>query len=182
MHGSKSSSGECRETRKLSGVRANDSPHLTEMDGVSENSCSEGVQNKILRNDMGTVITFATFDILHIGHLNLLRRAKQLGKTLVVGICTDAATQRKKGKLPVNSEDHRREIVQAIKYVDHAFVASKSKREHIVEWNSDILVMGSDHDGAYDWLNDTCQVLYLPRTERISTSEIIEKIAQSLQE
>lgn len=179
----KCASRDCRASENHKEANTNNSLDFLEMDGFSEASYSEALQNNtLLPLDDLTVITFGTFDILHNGHLNLLRRAKELGQKLVVGICTDAATQRKKGRLPVYSEDQRREIVGAIRYVDHVFVASKSKREHILEWNANVLVMGSDHGGQYDWLRDTCEVIYLPRTSGISTTEILKQVvAQSTQ-
>ena len=145
-----------------------------EIDGASASTSSEGLRNET-RPLETTVITFGTFDLLHVGHLNLLRRAKQLGNKLVVGICTDEGVKRNKGRFPVNSEGHRRDLVGAIRYVDEAFVVSKSKREHILEWGSNIFVMGSDHEGAYDGLQDICQVTYLPRTSGVSTTDIILK-------
>ncbi len=118
------------------------------------------------------VITFGTFDLFHIGHLNILRRAKELGNHLIVGVSTDALNFSKKSYYPVYSEEDRLQIVEAIQYVDEAFYKESldKKRDYIIQHAADILVMGDDWQGKFDFVSDVCKVVYLPRTEGISTS------------
>jgi glycerol-3-phosphate cytidylyltransferase len=120
------------------------------------------------------VITFGTFDLFHVGHLNLLARAKQLGDHLIVGVSTDRLNQSKKGHPPVFNEADRREIVQAIRYVDETFLEEslELKLHYIQQFQADILVMGNDWEGKFDYCKSVCQVRYVPRTEGISTTEI----------
>lgn len=125
---------------------------------------------------MKTVITFGTFDVFHIGHVNILERAREYGDRLVVGVSSDALNYRKKSKYPVYSQDDRIKIISAIKYVDQVFVEEslELKGEYIEKYSADVLVMGDDWTGRFDWLKDVCEVVYLPRTPSISTTEIIE--------
>lgn len=122
-----------------------------------------------------TVITFGTFDVFHVGHLRLLQRAARLGDRLVVGVSTDALNYSKKKKYPVFPQDERMEIVGSLRCVDEVFSEQslERKREYVVAYGADLLVMGEDWKGAFDFLNDVCQVQYLPRTEGISTTEIL---------
>jgi glycerol-3-phosphate cytidylyltransferase len=126
-----------------------------------------------------TVITFGTFDVLHVGHVRVLNRAAQLGDRLVVGVSSDRLNLSKKGRNPVFTEDERLEIVSNIKVVDAVFVEEslEQKREYVVEHQADILVMGDDWAGKFDFLNDICKVVYLPRTPSVSTTAIIEHIS-----
>ena len=118
------------------------------------------------------VITFGTFDLFHIGHLNILRRAKELGSHLIVGVSTDALNFSKKSYYPVYNEEDRLLIVDAIRYVDEVFYEEslEKKRDYIIQHAADILVMGDDWQGKFDFVSDVCKVVYLPRTEGISTS------------
>jgi glycerol-3-phosphate cytidylyltransferase len=126
-----------------------------------------------------TVITFGTFDVFHVGHLRVIERAAAFGDRLVVGVSADALNERKKGRLPVFSQEERLEIVGALKAVDAVFVEEslELKREYILEHKADVLVMGDDWEGKFDELEDICEVRYLPRTPAISTTALIEKIA-----
>lgn len=123
-----------------------------------------------------TVITFGTFDILHVGHINILRRAREMGERLVVGVSSDALNFAKKGRYPVYSQSERCEIISVIRYVDDVFVEEslELKREYILRHKAGILVMGDDWQGRFDAFNDICEVVYLPRTPSISTTSIIE--------
>lgn len=125
-----------------------------------------------------TVITFGTFDVFHVGHLRLLQRARSLGDRLVVGVSTDELNLRKKGRPPVYSQAERIEIIASLKYVDDAFFeVSLEEKEHYVRINNaDVLVMGDDWAGKFDNLSPICEVVYLPRTPAVSTTEVIEKI------
>jgi glycerol-3-phosphate cytidylyltransferase len=125
-----------------------------------------------------TVITFGTFDVLHVGHIRVLNRAAELGERLVVGVSSDQLNFSKKGRNPVFTEDERVEIVSNLKVVDAVFVEQslEQKREYVVEHGADILVMGDDWAGKFDFLSDICKVVYLPRTPSVSTTAIIEHI------
>ena len=129
---------------------------------------------------MTTVITFGTFDVFHVGHLRVIQRARDLGDRLVVGVSADALNLRKKDRLPVFSQDERMEIVAALKPVDQVFLEEslEQKREYVMRYGADVLVMGDDWQGRFDELNDVCRVEYLPRTPAISTTAVIEKIAR----
>ena len=126
-----------------------------------------------------TVLTFGTFDVFHVGHLRVLERAAALGERLVVGVSADALNERKKGRVPVFSQGERLAIVSALKVVDQVFVEEslEQKRDYILEFGADVLVMGDDWAGKFDEFNDICEVVYLPRTPAISTTAIIEHIA-----
>jgi glycerol-3-phosphate cytidylyltransferase len=126
-----------------------------------------------------TVITFGTFDVFHVGHVRVLQRAAALGDRLVVGVSADALNIAKKGRAPVYTQDERMEIVASLRVVDEVFVEEslEQKRDYIVEHEADVLVMGDDWAGKFDWVSDVCEVVYLPRTPSVSTTGIIEHIA-----
>ncbi|EON24619.1 glycerol-3-phosphate cytidylyltransferase [Nocardioides sp. CF8] len=126
-----------------------------------------------------TVITFGTFDVFHVGHLRVLERAAELGDRLVVGVSADALNMKKKGRVPVFSEKERLAIVAALRVVDEVFVEEslEAKRDYIVDHGADVLVMGDDWAGKFDEFSDVCKVVYLTRTPAISTTAIIEHIA-----
>ena len=126
-----------------------------------------------------TVITFGTFDVFHVGHVRVLQRAAELGDRLVVGVSADALNVAKKGRPPVFNQDERLEIISALKVVDEVFVEEslELKRDYIVEHGADVLVMGDDWAGKFDWVGDVCDVVYLPRTPSVSTTGLIEHIA-----
>jgi glycerol-3-phosphate cytidylyltransferase len=126
-----------------------------------------------------TVITFGTFDVFHVGHVRVLKRAAELGDRLVVGVSADALNVAKKGRPPVFSQEERLEIVASLKVVDEVFLEEslEQKREYIVEHGADILVMGDDWEGKFDWVSDVCKVVYLPRTPSVSTTGLIEHIS-----
>lgn len=128
-----------------------------------------------------TVITFGTFDVFHIGHLNILKRAKMLahGGRLVVGVSSDALNIQKKGRAPVFSQEERMLIVSMLKCVDDVFLEEslEQKKEYITAFDADLVVMGDDWQGKFDHL--TRDVVYLSRTPSISTTALIEKIQSS---
>ncbi|MDH3375653.1 MAG: adenylyltransferase/cytidyltransferase family protein [Gammaproteobacteria bacterium] len=126
------------------------------------------------------VITFGTFDVFHVGHLRILKAAKDQGDHLSVGVSSDQFSFSKKGKRPVYAESERCEIVRSLKYVDDVFIEDsfELKRDYIIQHKANILIMGSDWQGKFDEFNDICEVVYLPRTPSISTSAIIEKIRE----
>ena len=126
-----------------------------------------------------TVITFGTFDVFHVGHLRVIERAASLGDRLVVGVSADALNERKKGRVPVFSQDERMAIVAALKPVDEVFIEEslELKRDYIQKYAADVLVMGDDWAGKFDEFEDICEVVYLTRTPAISTTALIEKIS-----
>jgi glycerol-3-phosphate cytidylyltransferase len=126
----------------------------------------------------GTIITFGTFDVFHVGHLRILNRAAALGSRLVVGVSTDALNVAKKGRTPIYPEDQRVEIVASLKCVSEVFLehSLELKANYIVSHQADTLVMGDDWTGAFDNLSAICRVIYLPRTPTLSTTAVIERI------
>ncbi len=129
---------------------------------------------------MTTVITFGTFDVLHIGHLRILERARQHGDRLVVGVSSDALNMSKKGRNPIFSETERAALIRALEVVDEVFIEEslELKAEYVQQFQADLLVMGDDWAGRFDWIKEYCEVVYLPRTPSISTTAVIEKIAK----
>ncbi|QCA19736.1 glycerol-3-phosphate cytidylyltransferase [Citrobacter freundii] len=127
---------------------------------------------------MKTIITFGTFDVFHVGHLNILQRAKQLGGQLVVGVSSDALNIAKKGRTPVYSQSDRMGIVAGLKCVDRVFLEEslELKADYIRQFNADMLVMGDDWAGKFDSFSFLCEVVYFPRTPSVSTTSIIEVI------
>lgn len=127
-----------------------------------------------------TVITFGTFDVLHVGHVRVLKRAAEYGDRLVVGVSADELNIAKKGRAPVFDQDERLEIVSSLKVVDDVFLEEslEKKRDYIVEHDAQVLVMGDDWAGKFDWVSDVCEVVYLPRTPSVSTTGLIEHIAK----
>jgi len=124
------------------------------------------------------VITFGTFDVFHVGHINILERAKEQGGYLVVGVSSDILNFKKKGRYPVYSQKDRLKIVSSLSFVDDVFVEEslELKPKYIQEYNADVLVMGDDWSGRFDEMKAFCDVIYLPRTPSISTTEIIEVV------
>jgi glycerol-3-phosphate cytidylyltransferase len=127
---------------------------------------------------MITVVTFGTYDLFHVGHLNILRRAKDLGDRLVVGVSSDELNYRKKRIRPTYPLDHRMAIVESVRFVDEVFVehAMEEKREYLLEHRADVLVMGDDWEGRFDEFSDICRVVYLPRTVGISSTDVKVRI------
>lgn len=122
---------------------------------------------------MKKVITYGTFDLFHIGHLNILKRAKEQGDYLVVAVSSDAFNAIK-GKKAYYSDQDRRAILEAITYVDEVILEEswEQKIQDVQKHNIDVFVMGDDWIGEFDFLKEYCQVVYLSRTDGISTSKI----------
>jgi glycerol-3-phosphate cytidylyltransferase len=122
---------------------------------------------------MKKIITYGTFDLFHYGHLKILERAKQLGDYLVVAVSTDEFNQIK-GKKCVYPYEHRAEIVKSIRYVDEVIPETEweQKKRDVVDHGISTLVMGSDWEGKFDELKSLCEVVYLPRTPDISSTDI----------
>lgn len=122
---------------------------------------------------MKRILTYGTYDLLHFGHINLLKRAKDLGDYLVVGLSTDEFNGLK-GKESYFSYEKREYMLESVRYVDEVIKENnwEQKIEDIKKYNIDIFVMGDDREGKFDYLKEYCEVIYLPRTEGISTTEI----------
>ena len=123
---------------------------------------------------MNKVITYGTYDVLHQGHVNLLKRAKELGDYLIVGVTSDRF-DRERGKLNVkNNVLERVEAVRKTGYADEIIIEDYvgQKIDDIQKYNIDIFTVGSDWVGKFDYLNEFCKVVYLPRTEGVSSTQI----------
>jgi glycerol-3-phosphate cytidylyltransferase len=122
---------------------------------------------------MRTVITYGTFDLFHVGHVRLLKRLRDLGDRLVVG-CSSDEFNRIKGKQTVMPYEQRREILLACRHVDAVFPETcwEQKREDIRREQASIFAMGDDWLGKFDELGDVVDVVYLPRTQDISTTDV----------
>ncbi len=126
---------------------------------------------------MKIVITYGTYDLLHLGHINLLRRAKELGDYLIVGVTSDSF-DRGRGKLNVrNNVLERVEAVKATGFADEVIIEDYlgQKIDDIQKYDVDIFAIGSDWEGKFDYLNEFCKVVYLPRTEGISSTMLREE-------
>ena len=124
---------------------------------------------------MKKVITYGTFDLLHYGHINLLRRAKSLGDYLIVGLSTDEFNNKDKNKECYFDYENRKSLLDAVRYVDLVIPEKnwEQKISDIQKYNVDVFVIGDDWEGKFDYLKDFgVEVVYLPRTKEISTSKI----------
>ena len=124
---------------------------------------------------MKRVITYGTFDLLHYGHINLLRRAKEMGDYLIVGLSTDEFNWNEKHKKYYFSYEKRKQLLEAIRFVDLVIPEGNwaQKRTDVKEYHVDTFVMGDDWTGKFDFLEEEgCKVVYLPRTPEISSTQI----------
>lgn len=124
---------------------------------------------------MKRVITYGTFDLLHYGHINLLRRAKSLGDYLIVGLSTDEFNNKEKNKECYFDYENRKSLLDAVRYVDRVIPENNWEQKifDIQKYNVDVFVIGDDWKGKFDYLKDSgVEVVYLPRTKEISTSKI----------
>ena len=129
-----------------------------------------------------TIITYGTFDLFHVGHLRLLQRAKSMGERLIVGVSTDEFNALK-GKKTIIPFEQRAEIVKSIRYVD-LVIPEKSwaqKEDNIKKYQVDVLLMGEDWKGKFDYLKKFCEVVYLPRTRDVSSSQLKTSLKNLLQ-
>ncbi|WP_373050588.1 glycerol-3-phosphate cytidylyltransferase [Thalassovita aquimarina] len=127
-----------------------------------------------------TVITYGTFDLFHYGHVRLLERLSRLGSRLIVACSTDEFNA-KKGKASVVPFESRAKVLGACRYVDRVIPETNwaQKRDDIRRYDVDLFAMGDDWAGKFDDLRDLCDILYLPRTEGVSTTEIKRLIGAS---
>lgn len=128
---------------------------------------------------MKKVITYGTFDMLHYGHINLLRRAKELGDYLIVALSTDEFNQQK-GKTCYFSYEQRKLLLEAIRYVDLVIPENcwEQKTADVKEFKVDVFCMGNDWKGKFDFLKDSCEVVYFERTPEISTTKIKDDMSR----
>ena len=127
---------------------------------------------------MKKVITYGTFDLLHYGHINLLRRAKEQGDYLIVALSTDEFNWNEKQKKCYFTYEQRKKLLEAIRYVDLVIPEENWARKvsDVQEFRVDTFVMGDDWAGKFDFLKDYCEVVYLPRTPEISTTQIKQEL------
>ncbi len=132
---------------------------------------------------MKRVITYGTFDLLHYGHINLLRRAKQYGDYLIVALSTDEFNWSKKQKKCYFDYEQRKQLLEAVRYVDLVIPEEnwEQKISDVQEYHVDTFVMGDDWAGKFDFLKPYCEVVYLPRTPEISTTQIKHDLNSSTQ-
>lgn len=122
---------------------------------------------------MRRIITYGTFDLLHYGHIRLLQRCKEQGDYLVVALSTDEFNAGK-GKKSYFSYEDRKRMLEAIRYVDLVIPEEtwEQKPDDVQRYHIDVFVMGDDWEGKFDELEEHCEVVYLPRTPEISTTQI----------
>jgi len=123
---------------------------------------------------MKRVITYGNFDLLHYGHINLLRRAKEAGDYLIVALSKDDFSETSKDKKCYFNYEERKRLLEAIRYVDLVIPEKtwEQKINDIQMYQVDIFVMGNDWEGKFDFLKEHCEVIYFPRTAEVSTSQI----------
>ena len=121
---------------------------------------------------MKRILTYGTFDVLHFGHINLLKRAKALGDYLIVGLSTDEFNELK-GKKSLYNYEQRKKILESLRFVDLVIPEQnwEQKEKDIKEYKADIFVMGSDWTSKFDNLSKFCEVVYLPRTEGVCSTD-----------
>lgn len=129
---------------------------------------------------MKKVIIYGTFDLLHYGHINLLRRAKELGDYLIVALSTDEFNWNEKQKKCFFTYEQRKKLLEAIRYVDLVIPEENwaQKISDVQEFRVDTFVIGNDWEGKFDFLRDYCEVVYLPRTPEISTTQIKQELRE----
>ena len=130
---------------------------------------------------MKRVITYGTFDLLHYGHINLLKRAKALGDYLIVAVSTDKFNQDQKKKKCYFNYEQRKSLVESVRYVDLVIPEDnwEQKKEDVHKYFVDVFVIGNDWKGKFDFLTDEgIEVVYLDRTPEISTTQIKEDLSE----
>ncbi len=129
---------------------------------------------------MKKIITYGTFDLLHYGHINLLRRAKALGDYLIVALSTDEFNWNSKQKKCYFAYEQRKQLLESIRYVDLVIPETcwEQKVSDVQEFKVDTFVIGDDWKGEFDFLKDYCEVVYLSRTPEISTTQIKKELSK----
>lgn len=123
---------------------------------------------------MKRILTYGTFDLLHYGHINLLQKAKDLGDYLIVALSTDEFNWNEKNKKSYFTYAERKKLLEAIRYVDLVIPEESwaQKTSDVKEYKVDVFVMGDDWKNKFDFLKEYCDVVYLPRTPEISSTQI----------
>ena len=155
--------------------KKNDSKIDTHLNRSGEFRCIfRGRQETDGRKEMKKVITYGTYDLLHYGHVKLLQRARALGDYLIVGLSTDEFNWNEKHKKCYFSYEERKSLLEALRYVDLVIPENSwdQKISDVKEFKADVFVIGDDWKGKFDFLKDYCEVVYLPRTPEISTTQI----------
>lgn len=131
---------------------------------------------------MKTVLTYGTFDLFHIGHLNLLKRARALGDKLIVAVSTDEFNAGK-GKTTLMPFEHRVELLRSVRFVDEVIAETcwEQKITDVQRLGVDVFVIGDDWQGKFDFLQEFCEVVYLPRTDNISSTDLKKAIQVFMQ-
>lgn len=126
---------------------------------------------------MRTILTYGTFDVVHIGHINLLRRARELGDRLIVGLSSDEFNS-KKHKSSLLDYENRKAVLEAIRYVDLVFpeITWEQKIDDVKKYGVTTFVIGDDWTGKFDFLTEYCEVTYLSRTADISSTLIKQSL------
>ena len=129
---------------------------------------------------MRKVITYGTYDLLHYGHVKLLQRARALGDYLIVGLSTDEFNWNGKDKKWLFPYEERKSLLEALRYGDLVIAEEPwdQKISDVKEFRADVFVMGDDWEGKFDFLKDYCEVVYLPRTPEISTTQIKKDLGE----
>ena len=127
---------------------------------------------------MKRVITYGTFDLLHYGHINLLKRAKEYGDYLIVALSTDEFNWDEKRKKCYFTYEQRKKLLEAVRYVDLVIPEENWEQKilDVKKYDVDTFVIGNDWEGKFDFLKDLCNVVYLPRTPEISSTQIREEL------
>lgn len=138
-----------------------------------------------MTNSKKIVLTYGTFDLFHYGHYNILKRAADLGDSLIVGVSSDEMCF-KKGKIPFLSQDKRMEIISSLKFVDNVILEKDmhQKVSDVIKYDVNIFLLGDDYKDIFpkmseytELLNLNCEIVFLPRTPDVSTTEMKKKIA-----
>lgn len=129
---------------------------------------------------MKRIITYGTFDLLHYGHINLLKRAKEMGDYLIVALSTDEFNLDSKNKKCYFEYEKRKKLLEAIRYVDLVIPEEswEQKINDIKDYKIDTFVIGDDWQGKFDFLKEVCNVVYLSRTPEISTTQIKKELSK----
>jgi len=127
---------------------------------------------------MKKILTYGTYDLLHYGHINLLKRAKELGDYLIVALSTDEFNLEHKDKKAYFTYEQRKAMLEAIRYVDLVIPENswEQKKTDVQELDVDTFVIGDDWEGKFDFLKEYCNVVYLSRTPEISTTKIKNEV------
>lgn len=128
---------------------------------------------------MRTILTYGTFDLFHVGHVNLLKRARELGDRLIVGVSTDEFNMSQKNKTTIVPYEHRVKVLESCRYVDMVIPEHswQQKNDDIKKYQVNTFVIGDDWQGKFDDLSTLCEVKYLPRTRNISSTAIKQAMA-----